>query len=244
MPVPLNDRVAIVTGASSGIGAATAKALALEGCKVVLAARRADKLAEVAGALAAQDLDARAQPTDVTDEAQVEALFRSARDWFGGVDILVNAAGIADHTPIEDLPLARWREVLDANLTSAFLCAKAAMRIMKPQGRGRIINIGSISAKSPRHDAPAYSASKYGLDGLTRWLALDGRAHGVSACILHPGFTVTDLAPELSRGRPPGAAMPADEVARLVVVMASVPDEMNVLEAVALPLSMPFLGRG
>ena len=241
--ISLKDRIAIVTGASSGMGAAIARALAGEGMAVVIAARRPGKLQEVADDIAAVGGVVLAVPTDVTVEPEVEALFRSAVDRFARVDLLVNCAGVPQATRIEDMRLAEWRAVLDANLTSAFLCGREAMKLMKPRGRGRIISIGSVAARSPRPDAAAYVAAKYGLDGLTRALALDGRDHGVAVSVLHPGFTVTGFGPGADGGVGRNAMDPND-IARIVVLMASLPDEQNLLEAITLPLGMPFLGRG
>ena len=241
--ISLKDRVAIVTGSSSGMGAEIAKALAAEGMKVALAARRTDRLAATARKIGEAGGAAIAIPTDVTVEAEVEALFAAAADAFGAVDLLVNSAGVPQNTPIETMSLAEWRRVLDANLTSAFLCAREAMKRMKPRGRGRIISIGSIAARGPRPDAAAYVAAKAGLDGLTRALALDGRDHGVAVSVLHPGFTVTGFGPDAD-GQPGRNAMDPRDIARIVVLMASLPDEHNLLEALTLPLGMPFLGRG
>lgn len=239
----LKDRVALVTGSSSGMGAAIAGALGEEGCKVVLAARRKAQLEAVAGEIAAAGGTALAVPTDVTVEAQVEALVERTVEAFGRIDLLVHAAGIPQATRIEDMRLAEWREVLDANLTSAFLCGREAFRRMKPQGRGRIVFIGSVAARSARPDAAAYVAAKHGLDGLTRSLALDGRDHGVAVSVLHPGFTVTGFGPDAD-GKVGRMAMDPRNIARIVVLMASLPDEQNLLEAITLPLGMPFLGRG
>ena len=241
--ISLKDRIAIVTGASSGIGAAIAKALAGEGMAVVVAARRRDKLQEVADDIAAVGGMVLAVPTDVTVEPEVEALFRAAVDRFGRLDLVVNSAGAPQATRIEDMRLSEWRAVLDANLTSAFLCGREALKLMKPQKRGRIISIGSVAARSPRPDAAAYVTAKYGLDGLTRALALDGRDHGVAVSVLHPGFTVTGFGPGADGGVGRNAMDPND-IARIVVLMASLPDEQNLLEAITLPLGMPFLGRG
>lgn len=239
----LRDRVAIVTGASSGIGRAAALALAAEGAQVVLAARSTDRLAALADEIAAAGGQAAACPADVTREEEVAALFRFCQDRFGPPDILLNNAGIADHTPSAELSLARWDEVLRINLTSVFLCAREALRLMAPRGRGRIINMGSISAKVPRQNTAAYTASKFGLEGLTRSLALDGREHGVAVSMLHPGSTVSALVPGITDKPRPGTMMP-EEVARLVVLMASLPDDVNLFEGTILPVSMPFLGRG
>jgi len=240
---PLRERVALVTGASSGIGAAAATALAQAGATVVLAARRFDRLEALAQSLHAQGLTAVPIRADLTLESDVTALFESIDSQFGRLDLLVGCAGVADHTSTERLSLERWREVVDANLTSAFLCSREALLRMKRQRRGRIVLIGSISAKSPRPNAIAYTATKYALEGMTRSLALDGREHGVAVSILHPGSTATELVADMG-GRPKTQTMAALDVARAIVLMASLPDETNMLEAIMLPLGQPFLGRG
>ncbi len=239
----LKDRVAIVTGASSGIGEACAKALAAEGARVVVAARRADRLATLVRDIEAAGGVALARAADATLEDEVEALFRFADDNFGPLDLLVNSAGIADHTPTDTITLARFREVMDANLTSAFLCSRAAFIRMKAKKRGRIINIGSISAKIPRPHNIAYASSKFGLEGMTRALALDGRDHGITVSILHPGSTKTGLMPGMA-ARPAKDSMEASEIAAIATLMACLPDETNLIEALAFPIGQPFLGRG
>jgi NAD(P)-dependent dehydrogenase (short-subunit alcohol dehydrogenase family) len=240
----LTGRVAVVTGASSGIGNAIARALAEEGGKVVLVGRRKDRLEELSKTIADKGGEAMARATDVTNEADVIALFKDAVDRFGTVDILVNSAGIADDTPIDELTLARWREVQDANLTSAFLCCREAFKIMKAQDRGRIINIGSTSARVPRHNSPSYSSTKWGIEGLTRSLAIDGRHFGIAASILHPGYTVSELSPHAATATPGRDCMAAEDIGRIALLMASLPDGTNLYEGLALPLNMPFLGRG
>jgi NAD(P)-dependent dehydrogenase (short-subunit alcohol dehydrogenase family) len=237
----LTDRTAIVTGASSGIGLSIARALAAEGARVVVAARSAGKLDALVARIRAAGGQAHAVPTDVTDEGQVEALFAACVATYGAPNILVNNAGIADHTPSTDLTLARWSEVLTINLTSVFLCSRAALRLMT--GGGRIINIGSISAKVPRPNTAAYTASKFGLEGLTRSMALDGRERGIAVSMLHPGSTTSSLVPGVTDVARPGSMDP-DDVARLAVLMASLPDDVNLFESTILPVSMPFLGRG
>lgn len=233
-------RVAIVTGASSGIGASIARRLVHAGMRVVLAARNAARLNELQAELGEAAL---ACPTDVTIEAEIERLFEYAVTQSGAVDVLINNAGVVDATPTEDLSLERWRAVLDANLTSVFLCSRAALRQMKPRGRGRIITIGSISAHTPRGDSAAYTTSKFALDGLTRSLALDGRSYGVTASIVHPGSTVTNFVPGMS-GLSAEKSMQPDYVAELVHLIVAMPDEVNVLESTLLPIGQPFLGRG
>jgi NAD(P)-dependent dehydrogenase (short-subunit alcohol dehydrogenase family) len=241
--IDLKDRIAVVTGSSSGMGAAIAATLAGRGMKLVLAARRKDRLEAVADGVTAAGGEALAVPTDVTVEAEVEALFQAAMARHGRIDLLVNSAGVPQATPTEKMTLAEWRMVMDANLTSCFLCAREALKIMKPQGRGRIISIGSVASQSPRPNAVAYVAAKYGLDGLTRALALEGRDHGVAVSVLHPGFTVTGFGPGADGGVGRNAMDPRD-IAEIVALMASLPDEQNLLEALTLPLGMPFLGRG
>ena len=239
----LQDRTAVITGASSGIGAAIARAFAAEGARVVVAARRAERLATLVDEIAAAGGVAIAHAADVSREADVEELFRAADEQLGRVDLLVNSAGIADHTPTDQLTMARWREVMDTNLTSAFLCCRAAFIRMKAQKRGRIINIGSISAKIPRPHNLAYASSKFGMEGMTRALALDGRDHGITVSILHPGATITELMPGMG-ARPPKDAMKAEEIAAIATLMACLPDETNLIEALAFPIGQAFLGRG
>jgi len=239
----LKDRIAIVTGASSGIGLAIAEGLAAEGARVVVAARSADKLAALVARIEAGGGTALAVPTDMTDEAQVEALFAACEAAFGTPRLVVNNAGIADHTPTVELTLDRWSEVVAINLTSVFLGARAAFRAMIPAGGGRVINVGSISAKVPRPDTAAYAATKFGLEGLTHSLALDGRPHGIAVSMVHPGSTVSSLVPGITDQPRPGT-MAASDVARVVVLMASLPDDVNLYESTILPVTMPFLGRG
>ena len=239
----LDGRVAIVTGASTGIGRAIALALAEAGAKTVVAARSADRLEQLAKEIADAGGEALAAPCDVTEEAKVEALFAHCSEHFGDPDILINNAGIADHTPTPDLTLVRWQEVIDINLTSVFLCSRAAMRLMMPKKRGRIINIGSISAKVPRQNTAAYTASKFAVEGLTRSLALDGRPHGIAVSMLHPGSTVSMLVPGVTDKQRPDT-MQAEDVARLALLMATLPDDVNLFESTILPIGMPFLGRG
>ncbi len=239
----IENRIAIVTGASSGIGRATAEAFAGAGATVVLAARRQEELAEVAEVIRSRGGSAVAVPTDVTEEQEVIALFEETDRRFGGVDILVNVAGAADHTPTDELTVQRWRHMLEINLTSAMLCSREAFRRMKTRGRGRIINIGSASAYRPRPDNACYAVTKFGLLGLTHSLAIDGREFGISASIMHPGVTESNLMGGGSLEVGP-RMMSKDEVARIILAHADLPDEMNLFESFALPIGMPFLGRG
>ncbi|MES2497516.1 MAG: SDR family oxidoreductase [Pseudomonadota bacterium] len=240
----LQDRVVTVTGASSGIGEACAFAFARKGAKLVLAARRGDRLDALVARLEGAGGEALAVATDVTDEASVAALFAAAMARFGRVDVLVNNAGIADSTPADTMELADWHRVVDTNLTSAFLCARSAIPIMKAQGHGRIINVGSISARVPRADSPAYTASKWGLDGLTRALAIDVRAHNIAVSIMHPGIVATELGGGGAARKPANLTANPEDIADVIVHMADMPDHLNFYEALVVQNTIPFLGRG
>jgi NAD(P)-dependent dehydrogenase (short-subunit alcohol dehydrogenase family) len=239
----LQGRVAVVTGASSGIGEACAVSFVEKGAKVVLAARRADRLAELVTRLEGMGGEALAVATDVTDEGAVDNLFAKAVERFGTVDVVINNAGIADSTAIDEMPLELWERVLTTNLTSAFLCSRAAFRAMKGKGRGRIVNIGSISARVPRQNSPAYAASKWGLDGLTRSLAIDGREHNIAASIFHPGIVATEIAPGAVKLPENFAASPKD-IADVIIHMCDIPDHLNFYEGMVVQIDLPFLGRG
>jgi NAD(P)-dependent dehydrogenase (short-subunit alcohol dehydrogenase family) len=240
----LDHRVAIVTGASTGIGLAIAKAFAAEGAKVVIAARSHERLQAAADAIQANGGEALAIPTDVSKENQVELLFARALEAYGRVDILVNNAGVAAPDAVENLKLEDWQRVIDVNVTGAFLCAREAFRHMKPKGGGRIINIGSISAKVPRHKSAAYTTSKFALEGLTRSLALDGRAYGIAVSVLQPGNTDTPIWQGAEEKARKEGLMAAEEVAKVAVLIASLPADVNLYESILLPVTMPFLGRG
>lgn len=240
----LTGRVALITGASSGIGAASARLFAAEGAQLVLAARRLDRIAALARQIESDGGAALACQADLTKEEDVEALFAALMARYGRIDTLVNNAGIADDTPIEEMTLDTWRRVLDSNLTSAFLCARAAFGPMRAQGRGRIINIGSTAARMPRENSPAYTASKFGIEGLTRSLVLDGRGHGITASIIHPGSTISELSDAARAAEPSPRIMATEDVARVILLVASLPDGSNMYETLILPIGMPFFGRG
>jgi NAD(P)-dependent dehydrogenase (short-subunit alcohol dehydrogenase family) len=244
----LQDRVAVVTGASSGLGRAIAEAFASEGAKVVLAARRAAVLEEVASGIRAKRGTVSVAPTDVTKEVEVQALFAKAKETFGRVDILVNNAGVPNFKPTEEMSLKDWQEIVDLNLTAVFLCSREALKLMKGQGGGRIINMGSISAWSPRPHSIGYTATKAAVEALTRSLTLDGRDYGVVASVIHPGATATGF----TKGRAPGpGAKPQDylmapeHIARIAVLMCTLPPEVNLFDATVLPNQQrSFIGRG
>jgi NAD(P)-dependent dehydrogenase (short-subunit alcohol dehydrogenase family) len=244
MTKDMSERVAVVTGASSGIGAAIARKFAEAGIKTVLAARTADKLESIAADINGKGGTALACVTDITQEAQIIGLFESTMAAYGRVDILVNNAGLADHIPTVDLSLAEWQRSIDVMLTGPFLCGREAMRVMVRQKRGRIINIGSVSSRRPRPNTIGYAAAKFGLHGITQSMALDGREHGITVSIIDPGVTDSHLAgARLRPKRPATQMMKAEEIAEIALLIARLPDETNLMEAVVLPIGMPFLGR-
>jgi NAD(P)-dependent dehydrogenase (short-subunit alcohol dehydrogenase family) len=247
-----SPRIAVVTGAGSGIGRAVAIALLAEGYHVALAGRRAEALAETQ-ALAAAGERALAVPTDVTEPDAVAALFARVGDTWGRLDLLFNNAGASAGAPFEDLSYERWKAIVDVNLTGMFLCAQGAFRLMKaqrPQG-GRIINNGSISAMSPRPDSAPYVATKHGVSGLTKSLALDGRAYDIACGQIDIGNAVTPLTERMPAGAKqadgrmaPEPRMDVAHVARAVVFMDSLPLDTNVLAMTIMATKMPFVGRG
>ena len=246
-------RVAIVTGAGSGIGKAVAQALLGDGWLVVLAGRRAEPLQAVAQASGA-GARALAVPTDVTDPAAVTALFDRAVAAFGRVDLLFNNAGISGPPKLlEDLTPQDWRGVIDVNLTGMFLCLQAAFRVMKaqtPRG-GRIINNGSISATTPRPNSAAYTATKHAVKGLTKTAALDGRPWDIAVGQIDVGNAMTELAARMAKGVPQANGqiavepmMDVADVGRSVLYMANLPLDVNVLFHTVMATKMPFVGRG
>ncbi|MCX7586594.1 SDR family oxidoreductase [Phenylobacterium sp. 58.2.17] len=243
-------KVALVTGAGSGIGRASAIALGEAGYSLVLVGRRADKLEETAAALPGQAL---IQAADIADEAAVEAAFEAARARFGRLDVLFNNAGVSAGGRLEDLSLDAWRRVVDANLTGAFLCTRAAFRLMKaqdPRG-GRIINNGSISAHAPRPYSVAYTATKHAVTGLTRSTSLEGRAYDIACGQIDIGNAATEMTLAMAKGVPqadgsfaPEPLMDVKAVADAVVFMAGLPLDANVQFMTVMATKMPFVGRG
>jgi NAD(P)-dependent dehydrogenase (short-subunit alcohol dehydrogenase family) len=242
----LQNRVAIVTGASKGIGKAIAQALAAEGASVMLAARNRAELDAAACEIGSNGGAALAVPTDITVEADIVDLFKTVMDRHGRLDILVNNAGISLGAPTDQIPLSSWQKVIDTNLTGAFLCCREALKIMKPQKSGRIINIGSISSITPRANGAAYAATKLALEGLTRSIALDYREYNIGASILRLGATATSwmkVRPQDATG--PDYHLQLDDVGRLAAFMATLPTEANMFETTILPIQQrSFIGRG
>ncbi len=239
----LEGKVALITGASQGIGQGIANAFAAEGASLVLSSRNLKRLNQNAEVLVNAGAEVLVVQADVTDEAQVKDLFRQVMEKFGRLDILVNNAGVFDGGPLEELSVEAWDRVIATNLRGPFLCTREAMRIMKAQRGGRIINIGSISAQRVRPNSAAYSTSKFGISGLTQVTALEGREFGITCGCLHPGnVEVPTLAESRLRNGEP--TMSADDIAQAAVAMASLPPNVNMLEAIVLPIGQPYLGRG
>jgi NAD(P)-dependent dehydrogenase (short-subunit alcohol dehydrogenase family) len=249
-----SGKVAIVTGAGTGIGKQAALALLHEGYSVVLAGRRRELLDATVRESKPPGSRALVVSADVGDPASVKTLFAKTRETFGRLDLLFNNAGVgAPGIPLEDLTYEQWKSVVDINLTGAFLCTQEAFRIMKtqdPRG-GRIINNGSISAHAPRPNSAPYTATKHGMTGLTKATSLDGRKYDIACGQIDIGNAATEMTARMKRGVPQanGAlevepTFDAEQVARAVVYMASLPLEANVLFITVMATKMPFVGRG
>jgi NAD(P)-dependent dehydrogenase (short-subunit alcohol dehydrogenase family) len=247
-------KVALVTGAGSGVGRAVALGLAVAGYDVALSGRRPEPLEATKAEIEAMGRGALARSTDVGDEASVAALFAAVAETFGRLDLLFNNAGIgAPPVPLDELPVATWKAVVDTNLTGAFLCTREAMRLMKaqtPRG-GRIINNGSISAHAPRPHSAPYTATKHAITGLTRSTSLDGRTHDIACGQVDIGNAATEMTERMQTGvlQPDGSTrvepvMNVKHVADAVVYMASLPLDANVQFLTVMATKMPFIGRG
>src|SRR3954453_6888824 len=246
------DKIAIVTGAGSGVGRASSLALMNAGYTVVLAGRRADMLAETAKlGVSGKSL---AVPTDLTDAESIAALFAKTVETYGRLDLLFNNAGMGTPAmPLEDISLAQWKAVVDTNLTAPFLCTQHAFRIMKdqtPRG-GPITNNRSISAHTPRPFSSPYTSTKHAITGLTKATALDGRAYDIACGQIDIGNAATDMTERMAAGMPqadgsvrPEPRMDVEDVARAVVYMAGLPLDANVATMTVLATKMPFVGRG
>ena len=250
----MTGKIALVTGAGSGIGRAVALALLGDGWTVVLAGRRAEALAETAAAAGDAHGRTLAVTADVTDSQSVDQLFARTRDAFGRLDLLFNNAGIgAPFSLLEDIALDDWRRVVDTNLTGAFLCLQAAFRLMKaqsPQG-GRIINNGSISAMVPRPNSAPYTATKHAITGLTKAASLDGRKYDIAVGQIDIGNAASDMTGRMAAGVPqadgrivPEPVMAVENVAKAVLTMARLPLDANVQFMTVMATKMPFIGRG
>jgi NAD(P)-dependent dehydrogenase (short-subunit alcohol dehydrogenase family) len=254
MTAETSQRIALVTGAGSGIGRAVALGLLQDGFHVVLTGRRPEPLADVAAIAQAAGQHALAMPADVRDEHSVQALFDAIEQRHGRLDVLFNNAGVnAPAVPMDELSVAQWKDVIDTNLTGVFLCARAAFGLMRrqtPQG-GRIINNGSISAHAPRPFSSPYTASKHAVLGLTKTIALDGRDHNIVCSQIDIGNALTELSARMTKGVRQANGTLATEpmmdvqhVAQAVRYMAGLPLSTNVLNMTVMASQMPFVGRG
>lgn len=248
------SKVALITGAGTGIGKASAVALAKKGYDLVLSGRRPEPLADVATAVEELGPQTLSVPTDVTDPDSITALFETAKARFGRLDVLFNNAGIgAPPVPMEELTVKQWKAVVDTNLTGSFLCTQEAIRIMKdqdPQG-GRIINNGSISAHAPRPFSSPYTSTKHAITGLTKSTSLDGRAYNIACSQIDVGNAATEMTARMSGGVPQAngsvmsePTMHVDNVANAVVYISEMPLDANVQFITVMATKMPFVGRG
>ncbi|MFC1899746.1 SDR family oxidoreductase [Chloroflexota bacterium] len=240
----LDNKVALVTGASQGIGRGIAVGLAKEGARLVLAARNTEGLSNTKSGIEADGGEALAVTTDVSREEDITRLFAETVMHFGRLDILINNAGVFDSGPIDQLSTEAWDKVIAINLRAPFLCTRAAFRIMKKQCGGRIINIGSISGQRVRPNSAPYSSAKFGLVGLTHVTALEGREYGITCGCLHPGNTLSEHRSDSSVTQNKEPMMSVAELAEGAVYMACQPPHINVLEIIQLPMNQLYIGRG
>ena len=239
----LENKVCIITGASSGIGREIANSFSREGAKLILAARRLDKLDGLANELKKGNETTVVQ-TDVSNEKDITNLFEITKQKYNQLDIVINNAGIFDGGSIESLSLETWSKTITVNLTGVFLCTREAFKIMKPQKNGRIINIGSISGQMPRMNSAPYTSSKHGLIGLTKSSALEGRAHGISVGCLNPGNVLTEWRDDSAGSMHQEPMMDTSAIAEAALTMAAMPPEVNMLDTTVLPIGQLYIGRG
>ncbi|MBM3971098.1 MAG: SDR family oxidoreductase [Planctomycetes bacterium] len=240
----LSGQVAVVTGANQGIGKGIAKVLAKAGCRLAICARNAEKLTTAAAELRRDGAEVLAMPTDVSKEVEVVAFFAAIDKQFGQVDVLVNNAGAFDGGPLDELTMEAWNNVIGACLTGSFLCSREAFKRMKPKRRGRILNIGSISAQRPREGGVPYAAAKFGTWGLTQAAAIDGRDFGITVSCLHPGNIAVERRANSGLKSDDEPMMSIEIIANAALAMLSVPPDVNFLEAIVLPRNQDYLGRG
>ena len=240
----LKGQVVVITGGNRGIGKGIAKACAAEGAKLALCGRTVSELEATADELRNAGAELIALPTDVTDEAAVKSFFQAITDRFGRVDILVNNAGAFDGGRLDEVTLDGWNNVIGACLTGTFLCSREAFRLMKSQGGGRILNIGSISAQRPRAGSTPYAAAKFGIWGMTQAIAVDGRPFGILCSCLHPGNVRVERRQDSGENSDEEPMMSTETIAQAALAMLTLPADVNFLEAIVLPRDQLYLGRG
>jgi len=239
----LQGKSAVVTGASKGLGRGIAAILAEHGCHVTLVARGKEQLQQAEAELQQAGAQVSAFSADVAEEAEVEALFKHVAATTGRCDLLINNAALFDGGPLDQLTLEAWDRVMAVNLRAPFLCTRAALKIMKPQGGGRIINIGSIASQRVRPQSAPYATSKHGLWGLTQVTALEGREYGVTCCCLNPGNILVERR-HSDKPEDDEPMMAVEDVAQTVLLMATLPPHVEMLQATVLPHQQMFVGRG
>ena len=240
-----NNKTAIITGAGTGIGRGIALKFAENNFNLILASRNVDNLNKVKKDCDLLNNDSSyVIQTDITDEKSVDNLFSKSKSKFGQIDILINNSGVFDGGAIDEMSVETWDKVISVNLRGAFLCLRQAMKLMKSQKYGRIVNIGSISAQVPRLNSAPYTTSKFGLTGLTKAAALEGRDFNVVVSIVHPGNVITELRANRGENKDIEPMMEPQDIAELVFLTVNLPSNVNLLESVMLPNTQLYVGRG
>lgn len=240
----LEGKVVIVTGASRGIGRGIATRFAEEGAHLVVNSQSVDSLTPARQELENLGAKVVGVPGDIADVNVVDKIFDAALEAYGRLDLLVNNAGSFEGGPIDELSVEAWDRVIATNLRAPFLCTRAAVRIMKRQKQGRIINLGSISAQRVRYDSAPYSTSKHGIWGLTQVTALEGRQHGITCCCLHPGNILTERRVDSGQAADDEPMIGVQDIAEVALLMAALPANVEMLEAIVLPRDQLYVGRG
>ncbi len=245
----LEGKIALITGGGTGIGKGIARAFAGAGAQLFIAARNMDRLNETAAEItSASGAEVTPHHMDVTDEHSVASVFEHIMNQCGRLDILVNNSGSIEGDPIETLSAEKWHRVMETNVTGMFYCIREAFKIMRPQGGGRIINIGSIAAQRARHSSAAYTTSKHAVWGLTQSAAIEGRDHNIAVGALHPGNTMVerrmDRRSGSGRDEGPEPMMSVDVIGRTALLMATLPPDVNMLESIVIPSDQLYIGRG
>ena len=240
-----NNKTAIITGAGTGIGRGIALKFAENNFNLILASRNVDNLNKVKKDCDLLNNDSSyVIQTDITDEKSVDNLFSESKSRFGKIDVLINNSGVFDGGAIDEMSVETWDKVISVNLRGAFLCLRQAMKLMKSQKDGRIVNIGSISGQVPRLNSAPYTTSKFGLTGLTKAAALEGRDFNVVVSIVHPGNVITELRTNRGEDKDIEPMMEPQDIAELVFLTVNLPSNVNLLESVMLPNTQLYVGRG
>ena len=245
----MHGKVALITGGGTGIGKGIARAFADAGARLFIAARNLERLQQSAEEIATKSRQhVTPLSVDVTDESSVREMFNQVMQESGQVDVLVNNSGTIEGDPIESLSAEKWHRVMDTNVTGMFFCIREAFKIMRTQGGGRIINIGSIAAQRARHSSAAYTTSKHAVWGLTQSAAIEGRDCNIAVSALHPGNVLVerrmDRRSASGRDEGPEPMMSVDDIGRTALLMATLPPDVNMLEAIVIPSQQLYLGRG